>query len=327
MLKTRLPLLALAALAGCASDPLQDAQLWKIEPCSGSIAADVRFQKSDGSALAVVPSASCGAAVRALGRIEQVAGYRAAQVYVADLDAPNAFASLDAARRPVIVVTLGLLQALGADEAAWAALLGHEIAHHVRSHGAGRKEARDRAEATGQVAANVIAQLFPGIGGFVAGNVANFVAASALYGSYTRPQEAEADRLSLEWMVRAGYDPNGMTRLIEVLSRSGGLLPGFLSTHPGADDRAQTVRTQLAKAAASTCQEATSPLRLETLCLTRAGCDAEIAAIGKHCPKAAAGECPATYAPLRAQCDHSSPDHRAESCALAAHRTRSACAD
>jgi len=325
--KRRLLLLVLAALAGCASDPLQDAQVWKIEPCAGSIAAEVRFHKPDGSALASVPSASCGAAVRALGRIEQAAGYRATQVYVADLESPNAFATLDETRRPIVVVTLGLLQALGADEAAWAALLGHEIAHHVRSHSAGRKEAQERANATGQVAANVIAQLLPGIGGFVAGNVANFIAANALYGAYTRPQEAEADRLSLEWMVRAGYDPNGMTRLIEILAKDGGLLPGFLSTHPGADDRAQIVRTHLAKAATLTCQDATSALRLETLCLTPAGCQAEIAAIGKHCRKAAASECAATYEPLQARCDHASPLYGAEACALAASRTRASCAD
>jgi len=241
-----LQVLVVAALAGCASDPLQDAHFWKIEPCADSIARDVRFHTAGGSGSVVVQSASCGAVVRALGRIEKAAGYRAQQVYIADPASPNAFATLDETRRPVIVVTLGMVQALAADEAAWAALLGHEIAHHVRSHSAGRKDARERAEATGQVTAQVIAQLLPGIGGFLAGNVANFVAANALYGSYTRPQEAEADRLSLEWMVGAGYDPNGMTRLIEILSRDGGLLPGFLSTHPGADDRAQMVRDFLA---------------------------------------------------------------------------------
>ena len=244
-----LPLLVLAALAGCASNPLRDAQLWKIEPCADAIARDVRFHTAGGSGPVVVQSASCGAVVKALGRIEKAAGYRANQVYIADPEAPNAFATLDETRRPVIVVTLGMVQALGADEAAWAALLGHEIAHHVRSHSAGRKEARAEAEAAGQVAANVIAQFLPGIGGFLAGNVANFVAANALYGAYTRPQEAEADRFSLAWMVAAGYDPNGMTRLVEVLAKGGGLLPGFLSTHPGADDRAQMVRDYLERPA------------------------------------------------------------------------------
>jgi hypothetical protein len=68
----------------------------------------------------------------------------------------------------------------------------------------------------------------------------------AMYGAYTRPQEAEADQLGLTWMVAAGYDPRGLTRLFEILSKQSSL-PAFLSTHPGAEDRAKTVQDYVSK--------------------------------------------------------------------------------
>jgi predicted Zn-dependent protease len=234
---------------GCATNPLQNARYWKIEQCSGALTPIARFNRADGAILANIPRASCAAVVAAASRIEGVAGYRADQILIADPDTPNAFATQNKDNRPVILVTLGMLKSLGSDEAAWAGLLGHEIAHHVKNHGAGRKEAQAGAQVTGQVLGNVIAQLIPGVGGFVAGNAASFAAANAMYGAYTRPQEREADDLGLRWMVAAGYDPRGMERLFSALAKSGAALPGFLSTHPGAEDRAKMVQDFIASSA------------------------------------------------------------------------------
>ena len=237
--------LALAALAGCASDPFQGARTWKIESCAQSIDPTLRFTTP--GAIVEVPRSACAAVVRAAAKIELVAKFQAEQLWIADPEFPNAAATTNSAQRPIIIVTVGLLQALGDDEAAWAALLGHEVAHHVKNHRAGRESARTQAWVAGQAVGNLIGAFVPGVGGLVAANVANFAASSAVYGSYTRPQEAEADKQGLDWMVAAGYDPRGMERLIAALSKSGGAMPGFLSTHPGADDRAQMVRTYIEK--------------------------------------------------------------------------------
>jgi predicted Zn-dependent protease len=246
----RLTLVAVSAVAaqlmGCATNPLQNAQIWNIEQCSNALTPMVRFNRADGAILANIPRSTCAAVASAASKIEGVAGYRAEQIHIADPDAPNAFATQDKDRRPVILVTLGMLKALGSDEAAWAGLLGHEIAHHVRNHGAGRKEAQVGAQATGQVLGSVIAQLIPGVGGIIAGNAASFAAANSMYGAYTRPQEREADELGLRWMVASGYDPRGMERLFNALAKSSGALPGFVSTHPGAEDRAKMVRDFIA---------------------------------------------------------------------------------
>jgi len=237
--------LALAALAGCASDPFKNARTWKIEYCAQSVSPTLRFTTPGGTA--EVQRSACAAVVRAAAKIEVVSKFQPEQIWIADPEIANAAATTNSAQRPIIVVTVGLLQALGDDEAAWAALLGHEVAHHVKHHSAGRESARTQAWAAGQAVGYLIGAFVPGVGGLVAANAANFAASGFVYGSYTRPQETEADKQGLEWMVAAGYDPRGMERLITALSKSGSGLPGFLSTHPGADDRAQMVRDYIQK--------------------------------------------------------------------------------
>jgi predicted Zn-dependent protease len=239
-------------LAGCATTPLQNARYWKIEACSGGPTPNVRFTRADNSTLAIVPRVSCETVVGAAGKISAVANYRADQIFIADPDVPNAFATLNKEQRPIIVVTMGMLSALGSDEAAWAGLLGHEIAHHVRNHGAGRKNAQAEAQAGGNAVANILGALIPGVGGFVAGTVGGTTTNMALYGNFTRPQEREADELGLQWMVAAGYDPRGMERLFDMLGKHSAGLPGFLSTHPGAEDRAKMVQDFIATAARKT---------------------------------------------------------------------------
>lgn len=238
--------IAVFALVGCASNPLQHAQFWSIDQCVSAPSAQIQFKTKDGSTLATVPRANCLAVAAAARKIEAVAGYHADRILIASIEDLNAFATLDKSNKPVIVVTVGMLTTLGSDEAAWAGLLGHEIAHHIRHHGQGRAEAKTGAQQTGQAAGNLIAQLIPGVGGFIAGNAANFAATNAIYGAYTRPQESEADELGLRWMAASGYDPKGMERLFDELAKDRPGLPTFLSTHPGAEDRAQMVRRFIA---------------------------------------------------------------------------------
>jgi predicted Zn-dependent protease len=241
----RIPLVLalLAMLAGCATNPLKDARFWKLDQCAGAPNATVRFPgREAGSTIALIPRDSCLALSRAEAKIGSAANLHADRIQIADMLTPNAFVARDANNLPVITVTLGMLKALGPDEASWAALLGHEIAHLVRKHSEGRKEAEAAAQVGGQVVANLIGLFVPGIGGALAGTVGGTATQMAMYGAYTRPQEAEADQMSLRWMVSAGYDPRGMERLFELLAKEGAGLPGFLSTHPGAGDRAQMVR-------------------------------------------------------------------------------------
>lgn len=54
--------------------------------------------------------------------------------------------------------------------------------------------------------------------------------------NYTRQNEAEADRIGIQLMARAGYDPNGMAAFFQTLSRASRAMgagpPEYLRTHP-----------------------------------------------------------------------------------------------
>jgi predicted Zn-dependent protease len=79
-------------------------------------------------------------------------------------------------------------------------------------------------------------------------NLAGQVGASALLASYSRDDEREADALGMEYMSRAGYNPDGMVRLMEMLrgesKEQPGLLQTMFSTHPMSDERYATARRE-----------------------------------------------------------------------------------
>ena len=238
---------ALCALGGCATKPSANARGWNLDQCADSPSATVELNRPDGTQAASVPRATCIALRSAAEKIQAQAGFQLSRIYIADVKAPNAFATRDKSGKPVAAVTLGMLAAIGPDEPAWAGLLGHEIAHHVKRHDEGRKSAATSAAVTGNVVANVISYSIPGIGGLLGGTIAGTAAQNATYGSYTRPQEAEADKVGLNWMVAAGYDPEGMLRLFKALSAGGtSSMPAFLSTHPANEERARMVEAFIA---------------------------------------------------------------------------------
>jgi hypothetical protein len=72
--------------------------------------------------------------------------------------------------------------------------------------------------------------------------------------AYSRDEEREADRLGVDWMAAAGFDPEGALRLHERLLQSGGRgipIP-FLQTHPAGEERIARIRQQIAGLAPAT---------------------------------------------------------------------------
>lgn len=332
-------------VTGCATTPRSNARYWKLEQCSTAPSLTVRFNRPDGTVITTIPRETCQRLDAATKKIQSVANYDVKQVFISDDEQPNAFASLAKDGKPIAAVTIGMLSAVKSDEAAWAGLMGHEIAHHVKRHREGRKSAKGASEATGNVVANVISMAVPGVGGVIGGMVGGTVAQNAVYGAYTRPQEAEADELGLRWMVEAGYDPRGLSRLFESLGKNSSV-PAFLSTHPASDDRARMVETFIASrpnlvagnaapqlsiaqpvgpVAARNCEDSTSEIRLKTLCLSTDGCEQEIRAITKFCSNARNDSCVAARDQLPTYCNRVSKAYSDRACDAAVSKVRVYC--
>lgn len=137
-----------------------------------------------------------------------------------------------------IACTRGILLSLGS-EAELAALLGHELGHVNARHTAR------------QMSKGMLTQVFVGGLSAIAGTqgsglgqlVSQFgmIGAGALLASYSRDNEREADALGMEYMVRAGYAPEGMIGLMDILRGMSKHNPGAIelmfSTHPMSDER------------------------------------------------------------------------------------------
>ncbi len=95
--------------------------------------------------------------------------------------------------------------------------------------------------------AGAIAALILGAARVRGGGMIADLGTAAVSRSYSRDHEREADRLGVEWMIAAGFDPEGALRLHERLLqlRHGGSIP-FLQSHPAGAERVESIRQQIA---------------------------------------------------------------------------------
>ena len=166
------------------------------------------------------------------------------QFVVVNSDQINAFAVPGG----YIYLTRGLLFRLS-NEAQLAGVLAHESGHVAKRHSA-KQLGRQRTTQVGSSVVGIVGGLF-GYGW--AGNVTGAVASLSNL-SYSRDQEREADSEGLLYMTQAGYNPQGMVQLMQVLKSSGGKGgPQFLSTHPDPGNRLEylneTIRDKYSAAA------------------------------------------------------------------------------
>ena len=145
---------------------------------------------------------------------------------------PNAFQTLDRQGRPVIGLTLSLLEnARNVDELAF--VLGHETAHHILGHIPRQRETA----MTSAVLAGVLAQM----GGASETTIRSVQQMGASLGarSYSRNYELEADGLGTEIAMLAGYDPVHGAQFFTRLPDPGDT---FLGSHPPNAQRIEMVR-------------------------------------------------------------------------------------
>jgi len=136
-------------------------------------------------------------------------------------------------------ISLALAQKL-TSEAQMAGVLGHEIGHVTARH----------------ANANMNSQLGVGIATKILGAVVDDPAAGQLIEmggqtvvlKYGRGQESEADALGMRYMTRAGYTPEGMKGVMQVLAdiSKGDRQPEIFSTHPYPENRLKDIEKSLA---------------------------------------------------------------------------------
>ncbi len=179
---------------------------------------------------------------------EYVQGVGQKLAAVSDLDLPYEFVVLNnsvpnawALPGGKIAINRGLLTSLDS-EAELAAVLGHEIVHAAAGHSANQIE-------RGMLLQGLV------LGAAVATSDSDYgqlavlganVGAQLVNLRYGRAAELEADHYGMQYMAKAGYDPQGavdlqktFVALSEERGADGGWLAGLFSSHPPSQERVQ----------------------------------------------------------------------------------------
>lgn len=141
-----------------------------------------------------------------------------------------------------IMFYTGLVRKLNLSDEEIAVVMGHEIAHALREHS--REQVSQAAAA--QTAIGIGTQLL-GLGGG-ASQITGAAYEALVASRFSRAHETEADRIGLELMARAGYNPQAGVTLWQKMggaTGSGGGTPDFLSTHPSDSSRVQQIQSLL----------------------------------------------------------------------------------
>jgi hypothetical protein len=162
-------------------------------------------------------------------------------IKVIDSDVVNAFALPGG----FFYVNSGLI--LHADEESeLAGVMAHEIAHVCARHGT-----RQETKSTIVQLASIPAMIFIPYSwaGYAIYQGMNF-AIPLTFLKFSRADEAEADYLGLQYMYKAGYDPNSFVSFFEKVQadekKQPGTIPKVFSTHPPTPDRIEAIQKEIA---------------------------------------------------------------------------------
>jgi predicted Zn-dependent protease len=161
-------------------------------------------------------------------------------IKVIDTDEPNAMALPGG----FFFVNTGLIS-LAENESEIAGVMGHEIAHIAARHGT-------RQATRGQIA-NLATIPLIFMGGWTGMGIRQAAQMAIPLGflSFSRAFEEEADLLGLQYMYKAGYDPNGYVDFFERLEalekRRPGAIGKLFRSHPPTGDRVVKAQENIAQ--------------------------------------------------------------------------------
>lgn len=137
-----------------------------------------------------------------------------------------------------IFITYALMERLDTEDQL-AGVLGHEIGHVVGKHSAERiaqSELANTVASGAQVGAD-------------AGMLASQIGQTLLLKN-GRGDELESDDLGVRFMIEAGYNPEAMIEVMQILKAAGGggqRVPEFQSSHPDPDNRIEKIQAAIEK--------------------------------------------------------------------------------
>ncbi len=138
-----------------------------------------------------------------------------------------------------IFITYALFSKLE-NEDQLAGVLGHEIGHVIGRHSAERIANQ---KLTQGIISGVLVGADGGAGQMAAmiGNVINM--------KYGRGDELESDELGVKFMIDAGYQPEEMIGVMQILKAAAGpnRVPEFQSTHPDPENRIEMIKKAIQK--------------------------------------------------------------------------------
>lgn len=218
-------------LVGCATNPVTGESQFMLVSENQEIALDKQNSPHQFSAdYGAVQDGRLNAYVSQTGRRLSGLSHRPHMPYsfrVVNANYINAYAFPGGS----IALTRGIMLKMR-NEGELAALMGHELGH---------VNARHTAEIMSK---SHLANLALGSLAYVGGDLAAQLGAmgsGALLASYSRDNERQADALGMEYMVKAGYGPDGMVGLMDILNKmSEGKLSAaelLFSTHPMSSER------------------------------------------------------------------------------------------
>lgn len=162
-------------------------------------------------------------------------------IKVIDSDVVNAFALPGG----FFYVNSGLI--LHADEESeLAGVMAHEIAHVCARHGT-KNATKAQIVQIGAIAASIFIPY--SWAGYAMYQGMNFMIPLTFL-KFSRDAEREADYLGLQYMYKAGYDPNSFVSFFEKVEtqekKQPGTIPKVFSTHPPTPDRIEAIQKEIA---------------------------------------------------------------------------------
>jgi predicted Zn-dependent protease len=126
-----------------------------------------------------------------------------------------------------------------------AGVLGHEIGHVTQRHSIQQMEKSQQAN----LGLGLLCILTPSVCQSQVGGAAIQLGAGALFASFSRKDELEADREGIQSMIRAGITPDGVPQMFEILlaerERSPGSVDAWFATHPTEETRITEARAMI----------------------------------------------------------------------------------